>query len=100
MKTKKKLHIFTSGFIQNAPEIAEVLNQVFESILSAEELGLKKSDVFTYKKINEMLAKNPEELVFIDDTAENIEAAKRAGWNGIVYLSNNQLFKELTVLEK
>ena len=38
---------------------------------------------------------HPKEIIFIDDTIENIYPAKEAGLQTISYTSNKQLIKEL-----
>ncbi len=78
IKSIKELYIFTSGSIQNAQEIRGELDSIFRKIFSAEELGFSKKDPHVYTRIAESIGKNPEEILFIDDSLENIESAKKA----------------------
>ena len=95
IKNKFPLYILTSEIIQNAPEIKTLLDKVFTGIFSAKDLGLSKKDSQIYQLIAEKLHKNPSEIIFIDDTIENIYPAQKAGLQTIQYLSNEQLIKEL-----
>lgn len=73
-------------------------------------LPLMDGGIFSYKvnlikpnpAIYEMLLKNyhlkPSECVFIDDTQENIDAAKKLGIHGITFVSLQQAKKELESL--
>lgn len=94
-KSKFELYIFTSGSIQNAPEIKNRLSTIFKGILSAEELGISKKEPRAYTSIAEIIKKDPQELLFIDDTIENILAALEAKLNIVHYLDNQSLISSL-----
>lgn len=65
------------------------LTQYFDGqIISAEE-KVSKPDQGIYNLLLDRYDLNPEESVFLDDKLENIEAAKEANINGIVYDYNN-----------
>lgn len=74
-----KLYMFTSGTIQNAPELRTRLDEIFIKIYSGEELGFSKKDADAYKFITKDIGINPDALTLIDDSKENREAAKAAG---------------------
>ena len=67
------------------PEIAERLVEVFEVVFSAEKLRISKRDSGSYLKVAGLMGKKPEEVVFVDDNLINVEAARSAGMQGIVY---------------
>lgn len=54
-----------------------------------------KPDEEIYRILFERYDLKPEECVFIDDTAENIETARRLGMKGIVFKSYEQAEREL-----
>lgn len=89
------LAMFTSGVIQHAAEIKEPLSQLFSPILSAEELGLTKTDPGAYRQIAQTLSSEPSEILYIDDVPANISAAKSARLSVIQYHNNEQLLKDL-----
>lgn len=98
LKDRCDLYIFTSGSIQNAPEIAGDLKKRFKEIYSAEQLGLNKKDPQAYEYLAKVLGLYSKEILFIDDSIGNIEAAKKAGLKTILYTSNASLISELEKL--
>lgn len=63
-------------------------------IISAEE-GMAKPDERIYYKTCDRLGVQPEEVVFVDDLIENVEAARRLGMTAIQFLSTGQVLDEL-----
>ena len=61
----------------------------------ANDLGIDKKDPSGYKKLAGILKERPENILLIDDTLEKIEAAKKAGFQTIQFISNKKLFKDL-----
>lgn len=98
IRDKFELYIFTSGSIQNAKEIKSRLDEVFKDVFSAEELNLSKKDPQAYIVLTKKLDKNPKEVIFIDDSQTNIEAASQAGLNVFQYSDNESLIKEINQL--
>lgn len=95
---KYRLYILTSEVIQNAPEIQKNITEVFDQVFSAQELGLSKKDPAIYQHIAEKIETKPEEIMFIDDTNANIEAAKKSRLQTILYASNATLMHKLNQL--
>lgn len=95
IKGKFKLFIFTSESIQNDPAIINDLNKVFDKIYSAIEIGFSKKDVNSYKHIVSDLNLSPNEILFIDDSEENIKAAGKTGILVLRYQSNEALLLHL-----
>lgn len=86
--------IFTSGSIQNASELEGKLT-IFSCIFSAEELGLNKKESSAFVEISRLLGKSPQEVIFIDDSMDNIKAATEAGLTAIQYQNNQQIMEYL-----
>jgi FMN phosphatase YigB (HAD superfamily) len=63
-------------------------------VVSGEE-GVVKPDPKIYEITRARIAHAPQDVVFIDDRADNIEAAKRAGFQGVVFDNANQVRGEL-----
>jgi len=52
---KLSINIFTSGSLQNNLQIKKILEPIFDHIWSAQELGLEKSDIESYRIITKKL---------------------------------------------
>ena len=59
------------------------------------ELGLAKPAPAVFAEVTRRLAVAPEEILFVDDNPANVEAARAAGWDAVVYVSNDQLDADL-----
>ncbi|HZZ98877.1 MAG TPA: HAD-IA family hydrolase [Candidatus Saccharimonadia bacterium] len=92
-------YLFTDGSMHTIPEVRAELAPVFTSLHGSSELGHKKDEMLAYQALIALLKLNPSTTVFIDDKAENIEAAKQAGLIGIQYVSLEQLRATLNRLE-
>jgi HAD superfamily hydrolase (TIGR01549 family) len=89
------LCVFTTGVIQEMPEVKARLGNIFKKIFTVKEVGFDKTDPQAYKKIAGEIGPKPEQILFIDDNIENLEAAKSAGLKTIRYVSTEQLLSEL-----
>ncbi len=95
LKTKKEkfnLVIFTSMMLKEEPELREKIDPVFSKIYTAPELQMRKNNINAYKFILKDLNINPEEALFIDDSLDNLEAAKTAGLKTLFYQNNQEVF--------
>lgn len=95
LKDRFTVSIYTTDIIQNDPVAKDMLNPIFQNIFAANDLGISKKDPHGYLVIAEKLKAEPPNILFIDDTKANIEAANHAGLQVIQYLSNKQLFQDL-----
>lgn len=101
IKNKYELYIFTSGSIQDAPEIRPRLDQIFKKIFSSEDIGLSKKDPEAYEYISNQIGKTPDEVLFIDDSETNVESAKQAGMNVVLYKDFENLREKIKqILER
>ncbi len=98
LKGRFQLHIFTSGTIQDAPEISGEL-KFFDGIYSAEKLGIEKTDPMSYEQISEKLGLKTSEILLIDDRQENLTAARRAGMQTHLFKTNKALVCKLNGLK-
>ena len=55
--------------------------QKLQALLASHELGLAKPDPRIYRAAQERFGCEPQAILFFDDLAENVEAARTAGWN-------------------
>lgn len=96
IKGKYSLYIFTTGSVQNVPEVRKRIDPIFRKIYSSEELAFNKKDPQSYLFIAKDLNKNPGEMLFTDDQSENIKSAQTAGLITIQFQSNKQFMNELS----
>ena len=71
------------------------LYKPFEPCLLSCEIGVQKPDLKAYELLLARLKLPAAEVVFIDDKAENIEAAKKLGIDAILFESTDQIRNEL-----
>jgi epoxide hydrolase-like predicted phosphatase len=81
----------TALVTNNAAEFGEAwrpllpLDELFDSVIDSSEVGMRKPDPRIYLHTLEQLGGvEPERTVFLDDYAENVEAARRLGMHGVV----------------
>ncbi len=89
------LYLFTSEYIQEHPLVRSEIDGMFKEVFSGARLGLIKTHASTYKTIADIIGKKSEEILFIDDRQENIDAARDADMAVIRYESNNQTIREI-----
>ena len=68
----------------------------FEPCLLSYEIGVEKPNLKAYTILIEQLNMPANDIVFIDDRPENVEAAIQAGLDAIVFESASQIKGELT----
>ncbi len=95
LRSKYPIYIFTTGIIQNAPEVRERIKSIFDDVFSAEENGLDKEKSDAYIFVAQKLKKNTNEILYIDDEQKNIDAAKKTGLRTIRFEEYKKLFYEI-----
>ena len=74
------------------------IEDAFDHMLISAEVNLMKPDTAIYLLATRHLGVGPQETIFIDDVAANIEGAKQAGMQGIQFTSRVQALDELQAL--
>lgn len=90
-----KAYIFTTDIIQEKPGVKQITNPVFDGTYIANQLGVSKSEPSAYEQLAQILDIEPDEIVFIDDSSPNLEAARSAGLQTVSYRDNKQALKDL-----
>ena len=67
----------------------------FDEIFISAEMGVAKPDPKIYEMVLEKLGIAPEETVFVDDSIENIESARKLGMHGIYFQDKDVAMAEL-----
>ncbi|MBI5035745.1 HAD-IA family hydrolase [Candidatus Micrarchaeota archaeon] len=71
------------------------LQQLFDYSYASWQLKIKKPDAKLYQAVLKDMMTRPQDAVFIDDLAQNVEGAKKAGMKGIVFKDAQQAESEL-----
>jgi putative hydrolase of the HAD superfamily len=74
------------------------LREYFETFLSSCYLGVRKPDKAIYTQALSITQRQPDECVFVDDRALNLECAQELGMHTIQFKSAAQLEKDLEQL--
>lgn len=57
----------------------------FHALYLSHEMGLEKPDLVSYEAVAAREGFAPENIVFVDDTLANVEAARSAGWGHCIH---------------
>jgi putative hydrolase of the HAD superfamily len=74
------------------------LPELFDAFFTSCYVGLRKPDRKIYQVALDVLQRDPEEVVFVDDRAENVAAAASLGIHAIRYEGSAKLAETLTGL--
>lgn len=99
-KDTYKMFLYTSDTIHEAVELVPLIENSFVKVFSGAKLKLDKKESNSYLLIANNLRLDRSEILFIDDVAENIAAAKESGLATILYKNNKQLLSELKKILK
>jgi HAD superfamily hydrolase (TIGR01509 family) len=85
-------------FTNNGPLEEEVLTRLypdafglFEHLFFCWRLTANKPDSAVYRQVADLLAVQPGQISFADDSADNVEAALACGWTAVSYRSPGDL---------
>jgi len=73
----------------------------FDKLILSYQVNAVKPELKIYKSVEAFTQKPPQEHIFIDDIADYVEGAKKAGWDAVQYTGYNQLitdFKKRNIL--
>lgn len=92
-------HIHYSFYTSDLRENHQVkgLEELVQKAYFSHEVGLRKPDEAIFRYVEEDAAILPSETLFIDDSDVNCEAARKRGWNVILYSGRSlpELFREI-----
>jgi putative hydrolase of the HAD superfamily len=92
---------FKTALLSNASlRLVTTLNELdvedcFDVIVISAQVGLMKPDPAIYRLTLDRLGVEPHEAVFLDDIAENVEAAARLGIHGVLFTGRGEALNEL-----
>lgn len=73
--------------------------KLFDQLFLSHEVGFIKPEVEIYRAVEIASGFTSEEHIFIDDILEYVNAAQKIGWDGIQFLSYDDLVKKLKARE-
>jgi len=71
------------------------VDKYFKGIFCSAWMGIAKPDIAFFESALKGSNKQPENILYIDDSQKNIEAAGTLGISGIVYISYNQVLSDI-----
>ena len=88
-----ELHLATVQEHHRARHLWQVLglNARFEAMHYAADYGCKKPDTAFFRMVEERTGFSPHELLLIDDSVRNVEAARACGWHAILWTGEQRL---------
>jgi len=85
-------------FTNNGPLEEEALTRlypeafgIFTDRFFCHRLAANKPDPAVYRQVTELLGVGPEDISFVDDSADNVAAARRCGWTAVRYQEPSDL---------
>jgi glucose-1-phosphatase len=81
-------------FTHYSAQLADAL-RVFAYLGASHRLGHRKPNRGFFETLQPHTLATPEECVFVDDLPENIAAAERHGWRGVLYRPGDRLMEKL-----
>jgi FMN phosphatase YigB (HAD superfamily) len=85
-----RICLFSDGALHLISPIRGSVEAVVDTVVTAEQLGHKKTDPEAYRKLLKLLDIPAKDAVFLDDKQSNVEAAKSVGIQ-VVHFENNTL---------
>jgi epoxide hydrolase-like predicted phosphatase len=76
----------------------EAWGELFDVIVISGEVGMRKPEARIYHLVAERLGLEPQECVFVDDLAPNIQGAAEVGMLGIHHVTPHETLDELEAL--
>lgn len=67
----------------------------FDGVVVSSDVHIIKPSIEIYNYLLEKYQLNPEECLFIDDRKDNVDGAKNAGMNAVIFDNNYEIIKEL-----
>jgi epoxide hydrolase-like predicted phosphatase len=95
---------YKTGLISNAWSglrnyiLSEKFDDVFDCMIISSEVGVAKPSAEIFQIALKQLGMSPNEVVFVDDFIENIEACQKVGMKGILFKDSESAVQQLKAL--
>lgn len=94
-----RLGAITNTIEDHVPVMTEMgIYRIFDPCVISCRHGHRKPEKEIYRKAAQLAGLKPRDCAFVDDVAENVEGARKAGMVGILYTSPEELFRDLVKL--
>ncbi|HZW04315.1 MAG TPA: HAD family phosphatase [Anaerolineaceae bacterium] len=70
-------------------------SDAFDVLIFSAEVGMRKPDPAIYRYIVEQLGVRPDEALFVDDVAQNVEGARQAGLRAVQFRDRGQAQRDV-----
>lgn len=91
-----QIGLLTNIFAERRPWLHAIFPEgTVDVFADSSELGMRKPDPAIYDRLLQMLGREPHEVAFIDDFAENLVPARESGIVDILFASPGQVRTEL-----
>jgi HAD superfamily hydrolase (TIGR01509 family) len=100
IKSTVRICLFSDGALHLVSPVRERVESVVDTIITAAQLGYKKSDPYSYEKLLKQLEISAEDALFVDDKQANVEAADAIGIQVVRFIDNAQTLPVLNTLLK
>lgn len=98
LKQKYEIYLFTTGKTQEYSGLRTKLFGLFEQVFTVEDLGIEKNRQDAYTKLADKIGRKTDEILFVDDRQENLDAAKLAGMSVCLFVNNQSLVQFINQL--
>lgn len=71
------------------------VDELFDVVVDSSEEGVRKPDAEIYHRLLARLGADAEECVFLDDTEENLTAARELGMHAVLFSTTGQAVKDV-----
>ena len=79
-------------FANNSRAVTRVFDDSpFERLFFSAELGVRKPDPESFRRVTLLLDTEPGNILFVDDGAANVDAARAAGWRAALFRDGDDL---------
>ena len=88
---------FSLGIFSNNPPFVKRLfprDVDFTCVFLSSQFGAMKPDIAVFNAVQASLSWTPDQILFVDDKAENISQARSIGWNALQFRNNKQLDRD------
>ncbi len=95
VKSDADCYIFTTDSIQDRSEVHGKLKNLFKDIFRANEMGVEKNKRGAYQIISEKIKVKPNDIFYLDDNLENVNAALDAGIEARQFIANGDVIRTI-----
>jgi epoxide hydrolase-like predicted phosphatase len=97
LRPRYKTALLSNAWLSTRAEMIDRfgLADEFDTVIISSEEGIAKPDARIYRLAAKRLGVQPEQAIFVDDVAENVDAARAVGMRGIHFQDTAQTIAEL-----